>query len=75
MPYIYVASHLWKDLDLCDYLVLHCFLEANSIYSSIIEAKETEQVIMKANSIDVFCFSVSFAFLYSTFETCKHCAL
>ena len=75
MLYIYVASHLWKDLDLCGCLVLHCFLEANSIYSSIIEAKEMEQVIMKVKSIDVFAFLCLFAFLYYTFETCKPCAL
>ena len=57
---------------LCGYLVLHCFLEASSIYSSIIETKEVLRLIMKEGSINVCLLSCQF---YYTYETCKHCAL
>ena len=45
-------SVIWKDfLYLCGSLVLQCFLEACSIYSSIIETKEDQRLIVKVGSI------------------------
>ena len=45
-------SVIRKDLlNLCGYL--HCFLKASSIYSSIIQRKEVQRLIMKVASINV----------------------
>ena len=50
-------SVICKDFEhLCDCLVLHCFLEASSIYSSIIETKEAQRLIVKVGSINVCLF-------------------
>ena len=40
----------------CGCLVLDCFLEASSIFSSITETKKVERLIMKVGSINVFTF-------------------
>ena len=55
-------SVICKDfLHLCGCLVLHCFLEASSIYSSVIETKEAQRLIMKVGSIKAcLLFPVSF---------------
>ena len=58
-------------LHLCRCLVLHCFLETSSIYSSFIEKKEVRRLI-KVGSINVRLLSCQ---VYYTYETCKHCAL
>ena len=55
-------------LHLCRCLVLHCFLEDNSIYSSFIETKEVHNLIMKVGSIKVCLLPCQF---YYTYETCK----
>ena len=67
-------SVICKDfLHLCSCLVLHCFLEASSIYSSVIETKEAQRrLIMKVGSIKACLLSSQ---LYFTYETCKHSAL
>ena len=59
-------------LHLCRCLVLHCFLETSSIYSSFIDAKEVRRLIIKVGSIKVCLLSCQ---VYYTYETCKHCAL
>ena len=59
-------------LHLCGCLVFHCFLEASSIYSSFIETKEVQKLIMKVGSI-IVC--LLFCWFYYTYETCKQCAL
>ena len=40
-------------------------------YSSIMETKEVQRLVMKVDSVNV-CL-LSFQFFY-TYETCKHCA-
>ena len=59
-------------LHLCGCLVLNCFLEACSIYKSIIETKEVQRLTMKVGSSKVCLLSCQ---LYYTYETCKHYAL
>ena len=51
-------------------VVLHCFLEASSIYSSIKETKEVQRLIMKVGSINMCLLSCQF---YYTYKTCNHC--
>ena len=49
----------WDFLHLCGCLVLHCLLEASSVYSLIIETKQVQRLTMKVDSIDLFpdsCF-------------------
>ena len=53
-------------------LVLHCFLEARSSYSSVTETKEVQRLIMEVGSIRV---RLLFCQFYYTYQTCKHCAL
>ena len=54
-------SVICKDfLHLCGCLVLHCFFEASSIYSSIIETKDVQRLIMKVGSINVCLLSCQF---------------
>ena len=66
-------SVICKDfLDLFGCLVLRCFLEGRLIYSSIIETKEVQRLIMKVGSISVCLLSCQF---YYTFENGKHSAL
>ena len=59
-------------LSLYGCLVLHSFLEGGSIYSSFIETKEVERLILKVGSINVCLLSCQF---YYTYETCEHFAL
>ena len=59
-------------LHLCGCLVFHCFLEASSVYSSFIETKEVQKLIVKVCSINV---CLLFCRFYYTYETCKQCAL
>ena len=47
---------------LCDGLVPHCFLEANSI----IETKEVQRLIMKVDSINVSLLSCQFYYTCQT---------
>ena len=47
-------------LHLCGCLVLHCFFEDSSFYSSIIETKEVQRLIMKVGSINVCLLSCQF---------------
>ena len=68
-------SVICKDfLHLCDCLVLHYFLEASSIYSSIIERKREKRLIIKVGSIKKVGSCVCFPVSFSTYKTCKHCA-
>ena len=59
-------------LDLCSCLVLHSFLEASSINSSLIERKEVQRPIIKVGSINVCLLFCKF---YYSYETCKHSVL
>ena len=53
---------IYKDfLHSCGCLVLHCFLEAISIHSSMnLETKEVQRLIMKVDSINVCLLSCQF---------------
>ena len=59
-------------LHLCGCLALHCFLEASSVYSSIIETKMVQRLIIKVGLMNM---SLLFCQFYYIYETCKHCAL
>ena len=50
-------------LNLSGCLLLHRFLEAGSIYSSIIEAIEVQRLIMKVGSVNVCLLSSQFLHL------------
>ena len=63
-------SLICKDfLHLCGCLVLHCLLEGSSVYSSIIETKKEQRLIMKVGSISVYLLFCQFC------KTCKNCGL
>ena len=55
-------SVIYKDfLHLCDCLVLHYFLEACSTYSSVIERKREERLIIKVGLFKVCLLSCQFS--------------
>ena len=54
-------SVICKDfLHLCDCLVLHYFLEASPIYSSIIERKREQRLFIKVGSLNACLVSCQF---------------